>query len=68
MDVCWGTEASSGGTVLPYGFDEVSKIGSAIERAAETLDLGGARRQAQLLGGCIYSSGCKFGQSLTYGH
>jgi PAS domain S-box-containing protein len=41
------------GSGTPYGFHEFSKIGSAIEQAAKTLDLEEARRQAQLLGGCV---------------
>jgi PAS domain S-box-containing protein len=41
------------GSGAPYGFDEFSRIGSAIEQAAKTQDLEEARRQAQQLVGCI---------------
>jgi CheY-like chemotaxis protein len=41
------------GSGAPYGFDEFSRIGSAIERAAKKRDLEEARRQAQILVGCV---------------
>jgi HPt (histidine-containing phosphotransfer) domain-containing protein len=41
------------GSGTSYGFDEFSKIGSALEHAAKTHDLEETRRQVELLAGAV---------------